>query len=215
MKVLIIHAHENPKSFCSALLDKAVDFFSIKGYDVVVSDLYKKQFNPIGGKHDFKQLSEAQHYKYASEQLHANNTDGFSADLNVEMQNLMDVDILIFNFPLWWFGMPAILKGWVDRVLSYGFAYGGSYGMGKDGGRFKGKKAFLNITTGSPQALYQKDSGHHRTIDDILLNINKGILELVGFEVLPANVLFGVSRATHEEREKMIASYQDYLNIYF
>ncbi len=214
MKVLIIHAHENPDSFCSVLLDVTQKFFLKKGHHVEVSDLYKNKFNPVGGKHDFTQLSDVTYYKYANEQLHASAVDGFSDELKKEMKPLEDVDILIFNFPLWWFSVPAILKGWIDRVLAYGFAYGGSYGMGPNG-RFKGKKAFLNVTTGSPESLYQKNSGHYRTIDDILLNINKGVLELVGFEVLPNHVSFGVSRVSQEEREKMLNTYKDYLNAYF
>ncbi len=214
MKILIVHAHENPDSFCTALLEKAQKFFSDKGHHVVVSDLYKMPFNPIGGKHDFTQLSNSSHYKYANEQLHATNIGGFSDELKKEMKHLEDIDTLIFNFPLWWFGMPAILKGWVDRVLAYGFAYGGQYGMGPNG-KFAGKKAFLNVTTGSPESLYQENNGHHRTIENILLNINKGILELVGFEVLPSHVSFGVSRVSQEEREKMLNKYEAYLNTYF
>ncbi len=214
MNIFIVHAHEHQGSFCSSLANVAKTYFETNRHNVIISDLYQKKFNPIGGKHDFKELSDASYYKYANEQLYAHQNNKFSSEIENEMKQLEIADVLIFNFPLWWFGMPAILKGWVDRVLAYGFAYGGQYGMGPNG-RFAGKKAFLNVTTGSPESLYQENNGHHRTIDDILLNINKGILELVGFEVLPSHVSFGVSRISQEEREKMLNKYEVYLNTYF
>ncbi|MEM8764046.1 MAG: NAD(P)H-dependent oxidoreductase [Bacteroidota bacterium] len=210
MKVLIVHAHENPESFCSALAEKARTFFSSRGDEANISDLYLKGFNPTGGKHDFKVLSDAPYYKYAVEQLKAHQSDAFEADLMTEMELLVEADVLIFNFPLWWFGMPAILKGWVDRVLAYGFAYGGDYGMGPNG-RFKGKKAFLCVTTGSPAEFYQKSGVHGRTLDDILRNIKQGVLGLVGYEVLPSFAAFGVSRITKEAREQILTEYETYL----
>lgn len=126
------------------------------------------------------------------------------------MDKVVEADVLIFNFPLWWFGMPAILKGWVDRVLAYGFAYGGEYGM-RETGRFKGRKAILSITTGSPASFYEKNGYHGRTMEDILKNIRTGILELVGYEVLESFVAFGVSRISEEERKAILKGYGQYL----
>ena len=208
MKVLIVHAHENPGSFCSAMAEKAKTFFNSKGHEVTISDLYLKGFNPTGGKHDFKVLSDAPYYKYAMEQLNAQKRDAFAADLKTEMKLLVEAEVLIFNFPLWWFGMPAILKE--ERVLAYGFAYGGEYGMGPNG-RFKGKKAFLCVTTGSPAEFYSKDGVHGRTVDEILKNIKEGVLGLVGYEVLPSFAAFSVSRITQEAREQILADYETYL----
>ena len=71
MKILIVHAHENPDSFCSALAKTAMEYLTEREHQVVISDLYQKQFNPIGGKHDFTQLSDATYYKYAGEKIHA------------------------------------------------------------------------------------------------------------------------------------------------
>jgi len=213
MNILIVHAHENPHSFCAALANLAKSTFEIKGHTVNVSDLYLKGFNPVGGQHDFKTLSGAAHYKYAAEQINAQNKQLFSADLQVEMDLVAAADILIFNFPMWWFDMPAILKGWVDRVLAYGFAYGGEYGMGPNG-RFKGKKAFLTITTGSLANFYTLEGVHRRTMDDILRNINEGILGLVGYQVQSPFIAYGVSRISNQERADILKNYQDYLKEY-
>lgn len=210
MNILIVHAHENPDSFSSSLVKVAMDYFEGKGHSVSISDLYQKGFNPVAGKHDFKNFSEAPYYKYAMEQLNANNSYSFCEEIQTEMEELAKADVLIFNFPLWWFGLPAILKGWVDRVLAYGFAYGGDYGLYKDG-RFKGKKAFLSITTGSPRSFYTKEGAHRRELENILRNINEGILGLVGFQVLTPFIGYAVSRISGDEREDIIKRYQAFL----
>ena len=210
MKILIVHAHENPNSFSSSLVKVATDYFESAGHSVSISDLYQKGFNPVAGKHDFKNPSDATYYKYAIAQFTANNTNSFADDVKTEMEDLIKADVLIFNFPLWWFDMPGILKGWVDRILAYGFAYGGDYGLYKDG-RFKGKRAFLSITTGSPASFYTSEGAHGRSLENILRNINEGILGLVGFEVLSPFIGYSVSRISDDERKDIIKKYQDYL----
>lgn len=210
MKVLIVHAHENLDSFCSSLCKQTKSSFESKGYQVTVSDLYAQGFNPVAGKHDFKHDTSKGYYKYAFQQFHAVKENTFADDLKSEMDKLLAADILNFNFPLWWFGVPAILKGWIDRVLAYGFAYGGDYGMGKDG-RFKGKKAFVTVTTGSPAEAYQASGRNKRTINEILTNIHEGVFELVGYEVLKPFVGYGVSRIGEEERNTVIEDYKAYL----
>lgn len=201
MNILIVHAHENPDSFCSALCHKAEETALGKGHTVTISDLYQQGFNPIGGKHDFTNLSNAPYYKYAAEQLHASINHSFSSELQTEMKKLIDADLLIFNFPLWWYDMPAILKGWVDRVMAYGVAYGGDYGWGPNG-RFKGKRALATLTTGTPTSQYQKP------IDQILDNINSGIFRLVGYEAIGPFVASAVSRISQDARSKILDDYE-------
>lgn len=211
MKILIIHAHENPDSFCSSLCQQTKAKFESDGHQVTISDLYAKGFDPVASKDDFTHDTSEGYFKYAFQQLAAVKGDTFSDDLKSEMNKLVDADILNFNFPLWWFSYPAILKGWVDRVLAYGFAYGGDYGMGETG-RFKGKKAFITVTTGSPAEAYQQNGRNKRTINNILTNIHEGVFELIGYEVVEPFVGYGVSRISKEERELIIARYDEYLN---
>ncbi|TMM58643.1 NAD(P)H-dependent oxidoreductase [Maribacter algarum] len=210
MNVLIVHAHENTDSFSSALARTVKSFFEENGHQVTISDLYGKGFNPVGGIHDFKNLTNSDYYKYAVEQINAVKENSFSEDVFTEMKLLEEADVLILNFPLWWFGMPAILKGWVDRVLAYGFAYGGEYGLYKEG-RFQGKKAFLSITTGSPNTFYTEEGTHGRSLENILLNINEGIIGLVGFDVLQPYIAYSVSRISEEKRKKYIEDYHSFL----
>jgi len=210
MNILIVHAHENPNSFCSALSGTAQSTLVSQGHHVELSDLYADQFNPIGGSHDFTSLSDAAHYKYASEQLHASKHQGFSEELQVEMNKLLAADVLNFNFPLWWFGFPAIMKGWVDRVMAYGVAYGGDYGF-REKGRFAGKRAFVTITTGSPASAYQTSGANKRTMDQILQNAHEGIFGLVGYKVLDPFIAYGVSWIDAEARDTILKDYTTYL----
>lgn len=210
MNILIVNAHENLNSFCTSLAKTGKQYFETQGHRVTISDLYQKGFNPVAGKHDFNNPTDASYYKYAAEQLHANNSNSFSKELKEEMHLLKNADVLILNFPLWWLGLPAILKGWVDRVLAYGFAYGGDYGFYKDG-RFNGKKALLSITTGSPASFYTVDGAHGRSLENILRNINEGVLGLIGFEVLAPFIGYSVSHISEGERKEIIKNYSEFL----
>jgi NAD(P)H dehydrogenase (quinone) len=103
----------------------------------------------------------------------------------------------VLQFPLWWYTMPAILKGWVDRVYAYGFAYGvGEHSDRHWGARFgegtlAGKRAMLIVTTGGWEEHYST-RGINGPIDDLLFPINHGILYYPGYEVLPPFVAYRV-----------------------
>lgn len=209
MNVLIVHAHPEEKSFCTSLKNTAVEFFAKQNAAVVVSDLYKTNFNPVGGIHDFVETNDKNFFKYQLEQVNAYNKDLFVDDVKSEMIKFLKADVLIFNFPLWWFSMPAILKGWVDRVFAMGFAYGAGKGV-YDAGAFKNKKAFCCITTGGPEAAYGP-TGRNGNLETILYHINHGMLYFVGMQTLPPFVGFSPARITEEERQKIIEEYKLFL----
>ena len=102
----------------------AVSALTAAGHRVEVSDLYAEGFNPVAGRHDFKTAADPTRFHYQSEQLHASMTGGFAADLVREQDRLMRAELLVIVFPLWWGGVPGIVKGWFDRVCAYGVAYG-------------------------------------------------------------------------------------------
>lgn len=210
MKCLIVHAHENPNSFCSALASTASEVLIKTGYEVELSDLYKMSFNPVASKNDFKDLSGDPYYKYANEQLYSSKHNSFANDIQFEIEKLISADIINFNFPMWWWGMPAILKGWVDRIMAYGVAYGGDYGFDETG-RFKGRHAFISTTTGSPKPDYNPHGQNEKSIEEILSNIHEGTFELLGYTVLDPFIAYGVSKISQKERENIIIEYKDYL----
>lgn len=120
-------------------------------------------------------------------------------DVKAEIDKLLWADVLILQFPLWWFGMPAILKGWVDRVFAYGFAYGVGehsdlrWGDRYGEGRLAGKRAMLIVTAGG-WAEHYAPRGANGPIEDLLFPINHGVLYYPGYEVLPPFVAYRVDR---------------------
>jgi NAD(P)H dehydrogenase (quinone) len=96
MKVLIVHAHEEPKSFNGAMKDTAVRVLKESGHTVEVSDLYAMKFNPVGGKHDFTALADPDFFKYGIEQTKATEAKTFAADVVAEQEKLFRADFLIF-----------------------------------------------------------------------------------------------------------------------
>lgn len=207
--VLIVHAHPEQNSFCAALKHLAVKHFENKGYSVEVSDLYAMGFNPVGDQSDFKALKNPDYFKYQAEQVHAYEHDLFKDYLNEEMEKLEKCDILIFNFPLWWFGLPAILKGWVDRVFAMGFVYGNGKGV-YDNGIYPNKRAFLSLTTGGPDIAY--NGGKNGDIMQILYPINHGMLYFCGMTVLEPFICYGPVRKSDEERAEELKRYEQHLN---
>ncbi len=208
-KILIIHAHPEPKSFCSSLKNEAVAYFQSQGAEVKVSDLYAMNFNPVGDKQDFTALQNPDFFKYQMEQVNAYQNNLFAPELKTEMEKLEWCDTLIFNFPLWWFGLPAILKGWVDRVFAMGLVYGAGKGV-YDNGTYKNKTAFLTFTTGGPEIAYS-DKGKNGNLDIILYPIQHGMLYFAGMTVMPPFVCFSPARITDEERKQQLILYRTYL----
>ena len=208
-KVLIVSAHAEPASFCISLKNTAANYFLANGHKVKESDLYALNFNPVGDKSDFKSLTNTDFFKYQIEQINAVQNNLFEDDLKTEMDKLLWCDVLIFNFPLWWFGLPAILKGWVDRVFAMGFAYGGGKGV-YDNGVFSNKKAFVIMTTGGPQESFT-DNGSNGNIDTILYPIQHGMFYFTGMHVLPPFISWGPARMTDNQRQNELEKLSEYL----
>lgn len=208
MNVLIVYAHPEPKSFNGALRDLAVDTLQEQGHEVRVSDLYAMQFNPVSDRRNFTSQQDPDYYKQQLEELYATEVDGFAPDIQAELEKLDWCDVLIFQFPLWWFGLPAILKGWVDRV----FAMGRIYGRGKwfDNGVFHGKRAMLSLTTGGAEMMYS-ETGLDGDINVILFPINHGILRFVGFDVLPPFIAWAPARVGEGQCKAYFEEYKQRL----
>ncbi|MCB0762349.1 MAG: NAD(P)H-dependent oxidoreductase [Flavobacteriales bacterium] len=207
-KVLIIHAHPEPRSFCASLAGIASEALVKEGCEVQVSDLYAMNFNPVGGEHDFSSRGNADYFKYQLEQVHAWENGLFTPEVQREMDKLEWCDTLIFNFPLWWFGLPAILKGWVDRVFAMGMVYGNGKGV-YENGTYPHKTAWACLTTGGPEVAY--NTGRNGDIMQILYPINHGMFYFAGMRVLQPFISYGPARKTDEEREAEIQRYIAYI----
>jgi NAD(P)H dehydrogenase (quinone) len=208
VNVLIVYAHPNPRSFNAAMKDVAVDVLTARGHDVRLSDLYAMNFDPVGGPRDFTDLEDPSCFRYQREQVRAQASAGFVPLLQQEMDKLLKADFILFQFPLWWFSMPAILKGWVDRVFAMGFAYSDTERF--DTGIFRGKRAMLAVTTGGLPRRYSPE-GAYGNFDAIVRHIEFGMLHFVGMDVLPPFVAYGAARVQTEQREAYLAAFRERL----
>ena len=109
MKALVVHAHPNPDSFNAAVFHTVVDTLTRGGHDVDTIDLYAEQFVPA--------MTTEEHRAYQTEQPILSDQVQRYADL------VTNVDLLVFVYPTWWSGLPAMLKGWLERVLVPGVAF--------------------------------------------------------------------------------------------
>lgn len=208
LKYLIIHAHHEPKSFNAALMAKATAALQAAGHEVQISDLYAMQFDPVSDRRNFTSVADPAYLKQQVEERHATQHNTFSPDIEAEMVKLAWCDVLIFQFPLWWFGMPAILKGWVDRVLAAGRIYGG--GKWYSGGFAVGKRAMVSMTTGGPEAMYQHNC-LEPAMEILLIPIEHGVFWFNGFSVLPAFIAWSAAHGTDADRAAVLDRYAAHL----
>lgn len=204
-KVLIVYAHQEPRSFNGSLKKVAVDELSKQGCTVTVSDLYAMDFEPRATRRDITgTLCNPEFFNYGVEAYEACKTRSLTSDIIDEQKKVLEADLVIFQFPLYWFSVPAILKGWMDRVLCQGFAFDipGFY----DSGFLKNKLALLSFTTGGTAEMYTKNgvSGDFRYF---LWPLQHGALHFCGFKVLAPQISFAPELVSEEEKRGMIASW--------
>jgi NAD(P)H dehydrogenase (quinone) len=173
-------------------------------HTVVTSDLHRMRFDPVSDRRNFVSVKDAAYLKQQMEELHATETGGFAPEIEAELAKLEACDLMIWQFPLWWFSVPAILKGWVDRVFAMSRTYGG--GRVYETGVFRGKRAMLSLTIGGPPETYKKD-GRNGDINAILRPIQRGMLEFVGFSVLAPALFHGPVRVDDAQRRQWLDDY--------
>lgn len=132
----MVVAHPLDNSLCKFLAQKSVEHLESKGYQVTVKDLYREEFNPV--------LKTSERKSYYGPQFD-------SEALGQDLAQLKNAQSLVILFPTWWFGFPAILKGWFDRVWAPGYAYQHAADSGPIAPKLTHLKEVKVITTlGSP-----------------------------------------------------------------
>ena len=182
MKYLIIYAHPSTASFNHAIMETISDELKKSNKDFEVRDLYKIKFNPI----------------LSVEDLAAIQNGAVPQDIKIEQDHIRSAGTLIFIFPIWWSSMPAMLKGYIDRVFSLKFAYD----ITADGaiGLLKGKKAFLVSTTGASKEDYEK-MGAFKMMNQ---SIDMAIFQLSGMEVIGHKYFSSVPNVSDQDRKQML-----------
>jgi len=208
MKVFIVFAHAEPRSFNGALFQTAQKTLRAADHTVTVSDLYAMKFDPVSDRRNFTTVKDKDFFKQQVEEMHATEVQGFAADVEAELCKLEECDLMIWQFPLWWFGLPGVLKGWVDRIFVMGRTYGGEHFY--ENGVFKGRRALLSLTTGGPEQVYEK-GGWTGDINAVLRPIQRGMFRFVGFDVLAPNIIYAPVQLTAGQRQAALDAWMERL----
>lgn len=166
---LIIYCNPDPKSLSAAYKDAVVSLTEMSHNQVNVRDLYNIGFNPVLKKSDFDALKHGQ----------------IPDEVKVEQDYIQWADLLTFIYPIWWAGMPALLKGYIDRVFSKGFAYT----MDEQGhmkGLLAGKKVVILSNMGFTYACYEENG----MLKSMRQTTEEAIFRFCGMEV-PEHRFFG------------------------
>lgn len=188
MHVHIVMAHPEPASYNAALIQRAKQALEQCGHQVTTCDLHAQSFDPVERGEHYAARLDSQHFAPLAEQRHAWHAQAIPADVAEQLTALEQADLLILQFPLWWHGPPAILKGWFDRV----FLSGGIYTSRRryDSGNFRGRKALLSVTSGAPEQAF--GPGARGGDPKVMLWPLHYSLHYLGFSVLEPNWVHGV-----------------------
>jgi NAD(P)H dehydrogenase (quinone) len=199
MNVLIVYAHPERRSLNGAINDFTVQRLRANGHEVQVSDLYAMNWKAPLDVNDVRERDNATPFHASLDSKHAFENGLQSRDIEIEQDKLRWADALILQFPMWWFSMPAIMKGWGERVYAYGFGYGvGEHSETHWGDRYgeglmAGKRAMIVVTTGGWESHYSP-RGINGPIEDLLFPIQHGVLFYPGFDVLPPFIVYHTSQ---------------------
>ncbi|KAJ7312201.1 hypothetical protein JRQ81_006574 [Phrynocephalus forsythii] len=208
-KALVVLAHPEKTSFNFAMKEAAVEALRKGGWSVAVSDLYAMKFNPVLSRDDLGgNPKDPEHFNYAVEAGHAWKEGRLSRDIVEEQKKLEAADLVIFQFPLQWFGVPAILKGWFERVLTSGFSY--SYSAMYEQGPFKNKKTLLSFTTGGMGSMYTPE-GINGDVNILLWPIQSGTLHFCGFQVLEPQIAYSIAHTPQDIRTQILEKWKQRL----
>lgn len=190
MKHLIVFAHPYSKSFGKAIVEKIEEEILKSGSEVRVRDLYELGFDPILKGTDILNLQSGNH----------------AADIVAEQEHIKWADIITFVYPVWWAGMPSVLKGYVDRVFANGFAF--TYGENGPTGLLNEKKAIIFSTTGFPSDVYEQ-IGMHKSMAQ---TTDEAIFNFCGIEVINHSFFGAVPTSSESERENYLNEVADVIN---
>lgn len=202
-RVLFVHAHSEADSFVTAMRDVMAQELAASGWDIAHSDLYAMQFNPVLSPRDFHERRDPAHLTYALEQRHGFAHRTLSPDILAEIDKVQAADLIVFTFPLFWFSVPAILKGWIDRVFVSGLFYSGK-GIYERGG-MAGKRAFAAFSLGGREHMFGPGAVHGELATGMLRHFFQGALGYVGFDVIEPFVAHHVPYLAQEDRTALLA----------
>ncbi|MVO84899.1 flavodoxin family protein [Streptomyces sp. p1417] len=210
-KILVVSAHPGADSLNAALTDVAVERLRAAGHAVEVSDLYAMKWKATVDADDFPDhpARERLHVMAASER--ATLAGRLSADVAAEQEKVTWSDAVVLQFPMWWFGPPAILKGWIDRVFTAGFGYGPAVPPPYSEGALAGRRALVSVTAGARESAFS-DRGVHGRLADVLHPLQHGLFWFTGMAPLEPFAVYGANELPAERFEAARRAYEHRLD---
>lgn len=184
-KVLVLVGHPSKQSLCRALAEAYCEGAREGGHEAILYALSDKSFDPI------------LHEGYREEQF-------LEPDLIDAQEKVKWANHVVMIYPLWVGGLPALLKGFIERVFLPGFAYSDSSDNKMPARLLKGRSIRIIITMGMPAFFYRLVYGSHS-----LKALKIGMLKLVGFAPIRSTILGGVDMVGDEGRKKWLAKMHD------
>lgn len=178
---LIVYCNPNPKSLSAAYKDSIVQWTELTGNNVNVRDLYQIGFSPVLEMRDFDAQKRGQ----------------IPEDVKVEQDYVKWADLITFIYPIWWAGMPALLKGYFDRVFAKGFAYRMKDEKGQFEGLLNGKKVVILNNMGAPYNDYEKSG----MLNAFKQTMDQGVFTFCGINTVEHRFFGHLDEASKEERE--------------
>lgn len=189
---LYVYAHPEAVSLNRQLFDAARAELE-RTHTVEVSDLYAMGFEPLLGPGDVPAQRNADG-SFLDRWLAAQHGGTLPDDVRAEQRKLVDADLIVLQFPLWWYGVPAVLKGWIDRVFGAGFGTDGvdeSTGLPTryGAGLLAGKRALVIVTVGEDERTMGA-RGLSGDLDSVLFGLRHGTLFYSGIDPYETHAVF-------------------------
>jgi NAD(P)H dehydrogenase (quinone) len=198
-KILVVSAHPEPRSLTGALTSFAIEHLRAAGHEVRVSDLYAMKWKSTVDADDVPDHAGDGPLDVLAAHEHATLAGRLTSDVAAEQEKLRWSDAVVLQFPMWWFSFPAILKGWVDRVFTNGFAHGPAVPPPyTEGAALGGRRALLSVTIGGRASAFT-DRGVHGALADLLFPIQHGVLWFTGLAPLEPFAVYGTVDLPAEE----------------
>ncbi|KEQ24240.1 NAD(P)H oxidoreductase [Paenibacillus tyrfis] len=178
MKILTVVSHPRVNSLTFSVADRFLQGLADAGHETEMLDLHRRGFNPV--------LWEADEPDWSSDRKI------YSPEVEAEIERMKKYDALTYIFPIWWFNLPAMLKGYIDRVWNNGFAYGSN--------KLHHKQVLWLGLAAAPKELFEK-----RQYDKMLSQLlNTGIADYCGISNSKVEILYDTLDSRPEIFENLL-----------
>ena len=209
MRALIVHAHPEPESFTGAMRDTIVDALQERGDQIEVVDLYRLGFNPVLSRADFLAPANPDNFAYTAEQRAGYKSASLARDILEQVEAVLAADLLVLTFPVYWFSMPAILKGWIDRVFLAGPMYSGRNMYSRGG--MRGRRALVAASLGGRDHMFGPMALHGELERGMMSHLLQGSLGVVGYDVIAPFWAYHAPYVDQPARTRMLEELRAYV----